>query len=309
MEATLRTIEDRYVIYFERRLAHPVEKVWRAITDPARLSHWFPADMDMDFRLGGRIRFSFREGEAPDGEGTISELDPPRVFAYTWDGEVLRFELRPEDSGCLLMFSHTIDDRPATARNAAGWELCFDALEALVDEQPDEGDPDRWMGLHIHYVERFGLDEGTVEEAPDGWTVRFERILPRPVEAVWAKLTEDASSEELEAGGEPPLRFTNGYVPAGAVTEVSAPSCLEYAWRSGDADVGRVRWEIGYDHAGSRVVLIQTVPSALADVRPVALAAWHTHLDQLTEHLLERGQCWPEGRTEELTERYAKTLG
>ncbi|UMG93452.1 SRPBCC domain-containing protein [Nocardioides sp. TF02-7] len=36
---------DRVGLRFERRLAHPPEKVWRALTESEHLRHWFPADI------------------------------------------------------------------------------------------------------------------------------------------------------------------------------------------------------------------------------------------------------------------------
>ena len=36
------TIEDTPTLIFERRLSHPVDRVWEAITDPHVLVHWFP---------------------------------------------------------------------------------------------------------------------------------------------------------------------------------------------------------------------------------------------------------------------------
>lgn len=42
MNGTLETVDDRHTLRFERHLDHPVERVWRAITDPDELRHWFP---------------------------------------------------------------------------------------------------------------------------------------------------------------------------------------------------------------------------------------------------------------------------
>ncbi len=108
---TLHTADGRQVLRFERRLAHPVDKVWRAITEPGQLRHWFPADIVVKtaFVTGGEIEFVFREGEWETLGGRILELDPPRVLAYTWDVDLLRFELRPEGPHCVLVFTYTFD--------------------------------------------------------------------------------------------------------------------------------------------------------------------------------------------------------
>ena len=307
MNETLQIVDGRTVLRFERRLSHPVEKVWRAVTEPAQLSHWFPSDMEMDFRPGGKIRFVFREGEGEDLDGEILELDPPRVFAYTWGDSVLRWELRPDGHGCLLTFTHTFDDRPSAASFATGWALCLEGLDSLLAGERPGASLERWPDLHEGYVERFDLQEGDLRQAADGWVVRFERQLIKPVDEVWALLTEGGAPV---VGEPPPVRFTNGFVPAGPVTAVEPPRLLEYQWRADDQQVGRVRWELSGGPGGARLVLTQTVPERLADQRPTALAAWHTRIELLADRL-RRGQphCWPEGRTEELMDHYAKRIG
>src|SRR5579859_2665330 len=42
------TIENRPALRFERRLSHPVEVVWQAITQPDELEHWFPSRVEVD---------------------------------------------------------------------------------------------------------------------------------------------------------------------------------------------------------------------------------------------------------------------
>ncbi|MPZ88622.1 MAG: hypothetical protein GEU81_11230 [Nitriliruptorales bacterium] len=231
MNATLRTVDGRPVLRFERRLAHPPEKVWRAITEPAHLSQWYPfRAVEMDLRVGGTIRFD--DGEGTIHEGVVTALDPPRVFAFTEDaGEVLdregenllHFELRPDGEGCLVIFTHTFDDRPHAAANAAGWRGCLDALEMVLDGRPVEV-ANNWVELHEAYIEAFGLNVGSAEVTPDGW-------------------------------------------------------------RSADRAAGRVRWELSSSPAGARIILTQTGPSALAEQRSAAQAAWQTHIDGLAKQL------------------------
>lgn len=80
--------EQGTVLRFERRLRHPPEKVWRALTDESEVEAWFPT--------------------AAEREKTITEYDPPRVLAYTWGDQMLRWELRPEEGGgSVLVFTTT----------------------------------------------------------------------------------------------------------------------------------------------------------------------------------------------------------
>ena len=304
MEDTLQTVDGRAVLRFERRLAHPPEKVWRAITEPAHLEHWFPAAVEGERAIGAPLRFVFREGEAPPLEGRITELEEPRVFAFTWGESLLHLELRPEDGGCTLVFTHTFDDRFSAASYTVGWQGCLDALASLLDDKPVEGlVPNGYAELHEAYIEKFGLLEGAVEDAADGWTVRFERLLPHPMDNVWTTLGDD----EATVGAEPPLESTNGFVPASRVTAVEPPRLLEYTWQSSGEQVGRVRWELSDGPGGTLLTLAQTVPAALAGQLPTALAAWHTHLELLAEALMGKDVCpWPEDRTEELKRHYVE---
>jgi len=310
---TLHAEDGRWVLRFERRLAHPVEKVWRAVTEPSELAGWFPADVDLQLQPGGKIRFGLPGGEAPMQDGEVLELDPPRLFGFTWAEDVLRFELRPDGDGCLLLFSHTFDERPSAASFAAGWTICLTGLlSMLAGEEPAEDALASWPGLHERYVDRFGLAEGTVQQTAGGWVVRFDRQLTRPVEAVWAALTgADAGTPEagdLAVGGPAPRRVTNGYVPAGAVTALRPPTLLENEWLADGTPAGRVRWELAEGNGGARLTLTQTGLAALADRRATALAAWHTQLELLADHLRDRTRPWPQGRTEELARHYAEVI-
>jgi uncharacterized protein YndB with AHSA1/START domain len=296
---TLNERDGRYVLRMERRLAHPVDKVWRAITEPAELSRWFPADMDMELVAGAKIRFVFRADEGPTGDGEITELDPPRVFAYTWEDATLRWELRPDGHGCLLTFTHTFDDRPSAASFAAGWHLCLDALAVDVLAGAPAEASQSWAELHEGYVEAFGLAAGALAEAADGWTVRFERQLTRPVAEVWAALT---GTDRVEVGGPAPARAAGAAATTGPVRAIDEPRLLEFA-----GDDGLVRWQLSDGPGGARVVLTHTLPAARADHLASVLGDWHVHLDQLAAELSGSGRGdWPEQRRSALRARYER---
>ena len=40
---TLHDVDGRMMLRFERRLAHPVSRVWKLVTTPEGLAQWFPA--------------------------------------------------------------------------------------------------------------------------------------------------------------------------------------------------------------------------------------------------------------------------
>ncbi|ADB51803.1 SRPBCC family protein [Conexibacter woesei] len=195
MNETLVRSGGRNVLRVERRVAHPPEKVWRAVTEPAELSAWFPSPVELDeLRAGAEIRFV---GDGFGSAGTIAEVDPPRVFAFDWEGELLRFELAPDgDAGCLLVFTHTFDDRAGAASFAAGWDACLDALDGLLDGIDPPAQPPEMSAAHEAFVRRFGLDEGALEETTDGgWRIRFERQLTRHAPDAWPLMSAAASAD------------------------------------------------------------------------------------------------------------------
>jgi uncharacterized protein YndB with AHSA1/START domain len=176
----LTTVSGRPTLRFERRFDHPVEKVWKAITDPAELAHWFPQQVEgassVDgeiFVPGGKLRFPFGEevvldgAVVPDFEGEVLEVDPPRVLAYTWAEDVLRFELIPDGAGCLLIFTDTIADRAKAARDGAGWHVCLDGLEARLDGSAPPA-ADSWRGVYRGYTASFG-PEASAAPLPEGY--------------------------------------------------------------------------------------------------------------------------------------------
>ncbi|WP_245928969.1 SRPBCC family protein [Murinocardiopsis flavida] len=316
--ATMQITDGRPVLRFERRFAHPRQTVWRAITDPAEMRHWFPAVLHAEQRVGAPIRFVFEDAD-PDEEalhedGEILELDPLKVFSFSWDDSVLRFELLPDGPGCRLVFTHALGgsgtwgDRASAARQAAGWHGCLRALDARLDGRTESFEGTWWFALAEQYIEDFGLAEGTVTEGGDGYVVRFERDFVQSPEEVWGFLTE---GDEPALGQAPPITFTHGYQTPGTVTALEPARVLEYTWLGGDgAPAGRVRYDLAVqDPIGCRMVVTQTVPADAADVVPVALAAGQVLLEVLFAAVHGDVRCpWPEERTEELRRGYAARL-
>jgi uncharacterized protein YndB with AHSA1/START domain len=153
MNGTLETVEGRPALRFVRRLHHSPERVWRAITEPDELERWFVAAVDWKPEVGQTF-------ESMDQTGEIIEADAPRAFAYSWGGEMLRFELRPDDGGCVLVFTHVFDDRALSAQHATGWDLHLDRLEATLDgrELSEAEIMEGFAELHERYAQHFGLD-------------------------------------------------------------------------------------------------------------------------------------------------------
>jgi len=54
-DGTLETRDGRHVLRYERRLAHPIDRVWAAVTEPGELRGWL-ADAEIDLVAGGQVR-------------------------------------------------------------------------------------------------------------------------------------------------------------------------------------------------------------------------------------------------------------
>jgi uncharacterized protein YndB with AHSA1/START domain len=154
-----------FLVYFELLLAAPADEVWQALTEADGLDRWFPQDVQLDLQPEGKMRFSYPKGQQDeDGaffEGRVLEVKLERVFAFDWGTDVLRCELRPSRDGCLLIFTDTFAELGKAARDAAGWHVCLEALEAYLDETAPPP-ADRWKQVYPGYAERFGPEATTI---------------------------------------------------------------------------------------------------------------------------------------------------
>ncbi|MFI9403820.1 SRPBCC domain-containing protein [Nocardia sp. NPDC052316] len=313
--AQLHTIDGAPTLRMERRFAHPPEKVWRAVSDPREMAAWFPASVTAEVRPGAAMRFTF--ADAPEtidstSEGEVLEVDPPKVFMFRWNRDVLRFELLPDGEGTLLVFTHVLgggaEGRRGAARSAVGWDQCLAALAAALDGTAPDVDEGRRLADLEDYIAAFGLDSGSCETTADGYVLRFVRdMMWQPVEKLWSLLVEDGAPV---VGGPAPLRASNQHVEAGPRTVVESPTAMAYQWHHGGRAVGTVRFQFHADpDLGVHVELTQTVPRQLASARAELLAAWHVHLELFFAASQGEVRCpWPVGRVAELTARYAAEL-
>jgi uncharacterized protein YndB with AHSA1/START domain len=145
----------------------------------------------------------------------------------------------------------------------------------------------------------------------DGSTVRFERLLPGPIERVWAYLTESekrakwlaAGPMDLKAGGHVELFFRNsdlsptpetipdkykqyadGVGFTGRIIRCEPPRLLSHTWGGKPGEESEVTYEL--TPQGDRVLLVLThrrLPDR-AELLSVS-GGWHTHLDILRDLL------------------------
>jgi uncharacterized protein YndB with AHSA1/START domain len=165
-DATIEIGSDRPAVRLERVLADPPDVVWRALTEPEQLSGWFPCKIVVDggeWRVGAKLEFPF-PADVIDMTlaGEVLHVDEPRLLAYTWGHETLRFELHDHREGTRLVLIDELE-RPHAARNAAGWDDCLDLLCGSANAA------ETWQRRFARYAEAFTPDLGPQEGPPPGY--------------------------------------------------------------------------------------------------------------------------------------------
>jgi uncharacterized protein YndB with AHSA1/START domain len=155
---------NRWTLVFVRLLRHGPERVWEALTDPVQVAQWAPYTTDRDLGSVGDATLTMVDGDVGQELGaSVTRAERPRVLEYTWGEDRLRWELAPEGSGTRLTLRHTVAGKEWLAKAAAGWHLCLDVAERLLDGEPigpirgREALDFGWQGLHDAYVEALGV--------------------------------------------------------------------------------------------------------------------------------------------------------
>jgi uncharacterized protein YndB with AHSA1/START domain len=152
-------VGERVDVRFERHYPRPVETVWSALTEPARLADWMGA-AHVEPRQGGRIEI-MTDGPFPM-KGEVRIWDPPHVLEFSWSNahaqdSVVRYELQPAGTGTKMLFTHQGIPYGSSALFSPGWHSYFATLGALLDENAARPEPDVFRKMQAVYVDRYGL--------------------------------------------------------------------------------------------------------------------------------------------------------
>jgi len=136
VKVSVTTEQGRHTLRFERRMRHPVEQVWRAISRAEHLSAWYPVQVkEIPLEVGAEVEFYDENGTVYPS--VVSEYEPQRILAFRdAGGDEVRLELTAEGKETLLVFTHSFAEEVPPAQHATGWHACFEALDAVLDERP-----------------------------------------------------------------------------------------------------------------------------------------------------------------------------
>ncbi len=157
-DATLLEADGRWTLRFERRFAHPIDKVWRCLAEAEHRDAWFPQRIVGDLVPGGELQYVDDPNLPAEGMGgRCLAHEPPHLLELEWGEDVVRIELAPDGDGTRMVFLDTTDDRAHVARSGAGWHHCLAGLKAGLDGAAvPELDAAGWDALHGRYLAAFG---------------------------------------------------------------------------------------------------------------------------------------------------------
>jgi uncharacterized protein YndB with AHSA1/START domain len=126
----------------EREIAHPPEKIWRALTQPHLIAEWL---MKNDFEpvVGHRFNLRGEWGGVLDCE--VLAIEPNQMLSYAWNfthddaayslKSVVTFTLTPTGTGTNLRMEQSGfrgDQKQAYGGAKAGWQQFFANLEQVL---------------------------------------------------------------------------------------------------------------------------------------------------------------------------------
>jgi len=135
-------MSETKTVVVERDIAHPPEKLWRALTQPHLMEEWL---MKNDFKPEVGHHFNLRGDWGGVLDCEVLVVEPQRELAYTWNfrhddaafnlESVVTFTLTPTAVGTRLRMEQTgfrPDQRQAYGGAHAGWKQFFEKLDQVL---------------------------------------------------------------------------------------------------------------------------------------------------------------------------------
>lgn len=131
---------DTRTLVIEKEMPHPLEKVWRALTQGPLIKEWM---MDNDFEPVVGHRFKFRSAPVPNWNGIIDSkvlvVEPNKKLSYSWGSmgleSVVEWTLLATSGGTLVRMEQSgfRADQETNYQGANyGWRKFIGGLERVV---------------------------------------------------------------------------------------------------------------------------------------------------------------------------------
>jgi uncharacterized protein YndB with AHSA1/START domain len=136
-----------------RTIPAPADEVWKALTTPETIKRYmFGAEVEADWRVGGRVRFHGEYGgKAYEDKGEIRSFEPEKRLAYThWSSlsgapdkpenyHLVTYELAPEGEATRVTLTQsnvdgevTEADREHRGQYEENWTKMLEGLERAI---------------------------------------------------------------------------------------------------------------------------------------------------------------------------------
>jgi uncharacterized protein YndB with AHSA1/START domain len=127
-------------LVIEREMAHPPEKIWRALTQGELMKEWL---LENDFQPVVGHKFSFRSKPMPQWNGIIDcevlSVVPTSRLSYSWSTlgakSLVTWTLTPTKNGTRVRMEHSgfrMDQEAAYRGANYGWQNFIGRLERVV---------------------------------------------------------------------------------------------------------------------------------------------------------------------------------
>ncbi len=136
------TTADIRSVVVEREIAYPVEKIWRALTQPHLIEEWL---MKNDFKPKVGHSFNLRGDWGGVLDCEVLSIEEHRSLSYTWNFDsdnaayqlksVVTWTLSPTAKGTLLRMEQVgfrSDQKQALGGAKHGWQEFFNKLEQVL---------------------------------------------------------------------------------------------------------------------------------------------------------------------------------
>ncbi|MHB8268262.1 SRPBCC family protein [Bradyrhizobium sp.] len=136
------TLTETRSVVVEREIAHPPEKLWRALTQPHLIEEWL---MKNDFKPKVGHRFNLRGDWGGVLDCEVLAVEPNRTLSYTWNfahddpafdlTSVVTFTLTPTTTGTHLRMEQAgfrPGQKQAYGGARVGWQQFFAKLEQVL---------------------------------------------------------------------------------------------------------------------------------------------------------------------------------
>jgi uncharacterized protein YndB with AHSA1/START domain len=313
-------------IRLKRHFNASAERVFDAWLDSQHVGRWLFTNpkgqivhVQIDARVGGSFSITRRDGEDIEHVGKYLEIQRPRRLVFEFSVPrfstqitVVSIVIEPAGDGCDLTLTHTGVLPEWIDKTTEGWGRILASLAGEID-------PNASFGIVI-----------------EPGAIRFQRILPGPIERVWRYLTDGDKRAWWFAGGKteprvgglfelkfdfpslsadrspPPEKFKNlvgEHAPhyQQRITRHEPPNVLSWTWDGGIDGPSEVTFELS---PREEKVLLVLTHRRIADKHVPGIAAgWHTHLSLLIDRMEGRvpAVIWP--LVEEMDREYEYRLG